>query len=85
MHQKSLEQAKFTSTIAKDMKGMRKELDGIKNRLKQSEYDKLKAEQAALMYGKEKLEAEKMLATCQMKILKLEQLCRALLRGAWNF
>jgi len=78
MHAKTMEQAKYTTAIVKDMKGMRADLDGIKNRLKQSEYDRLKAEQASLQYGKEKLEAEKTLATSQMRVLKLEQLCRAL-------
>merc|ERR1719412_3148614 len=78
MHEKTMEQAKYTTAIVKDMKGMRADLDSIKNRLKQSEYDRLKAEQASLQFGKEKLEAEKTLATSQMRVLKLEQLCRAL-------
>ena len=46
MYEKSLEQAKYTTELAGDMKKMRKQLEGLKQRLHSSEQDRIKAETA---------------------------------------
>ena len=78
MYQKSLTQNKYICSLADDMKGMKKDLDKLRKKLKTAEADKLKAEQGVLMIAKEKLEGDANLARRDIKIATLERLCRAL-------
>lgn len=78
MFEKSMEQAKYTTELAQDMKKMRKELNGLKTRLTTSEKDRIKAETAVLSIGKEKLEGDLIIKQKNERIAKLENLVRAL-------
>lgn len=78
MFDKSMEQAKYTTELAGDMKKMRKELNGLKTRLHTSEHDRIKAETAVLSIGKEKLEGDVVIRQKNERIAKLEDLVRAL-------
>merc|ERR1712241_274753 len=78
MFDKSMEQAKYTTELAGDMKKMRKELNGLKVRLTTSEQDRIKAETAVLSIGKEKLVGDLLIKQKNERIAKLEDLVRAL-------
>lgn len=78
MFDKCLEQAKYTTELATDMKKMRKELNGLKKNLTSTEHDRIKAETAVLSIGKEKLEGDLIIREKNARIAKLEDLVRAL-------
>jgi len=78
MYEKALEQAKFTTTLATDMKKMRKDLNGLRERLVESERVRKGAEANVFSIGKDKLEGDLVIKTQAAKIEQLESLCRAL-------
>lgn len=78
MYEKALEQAKFTTGLATDMKKMRKDLNGLRERLVESERVRKGAEANVFSIGKDKLEGDLVIKTQAAKIEQLESLCRAL-------
>jgi len=78
MYEKALEQAKFTTSLATDMKKMRKDLNGVKKQLIESETVRANMEANLLQIGKEKLEGDVLIKAQHLKIEKLESLCRAM-------
>jgi len=78
MYKKSVQQSNYITSVANDMKKMKKDLEKFRTNLRTAETDKLKVEKIVLGLQKDKLIVDAANLKKDIKIRTLEKLCRAL-------